>query len=332
MKRWMWVGLQIGLLGTGRTALAQSFFKPPSLASKVEEEPAEEEVERLKGEQLRARFPSLELRAEPRSVQGSIGVGTNGLYLPGNFEATLDLYPWPWLRIGLVYALGFSFKWNEIDKRPDVVFGQYGEAAVGGRIWSRHSEAHEDLQLRHSIGGYGVALPGSSTSAQNSLAEVVPVSLPSSHQLFIEGGALTGFVGLTRCLANCRSDVSEGAQVLGSVTRQLLIPFAGLRYVYYSEAVMARPSIQIVRYGQVFVDVLAHAFNAPSGDTLYLNGHLAGHPPVGLRVGGVLPVSPFCIAARLGMDGVCAEAGASLGYLPFPDFALLELHIRFPLR
>jgi len=147
----------------------------------------------------------------------------------------------------------------------------------------------------------------------------------------VEGGAMTGFVGLTRCLANCGSDRAS-PQVLESVARQLLIPFAGLRYVYYSEALMARPAVRITRYGQVFAHALVHAFNAPSGDTLYINGNHAGHPPFGVRVGGVLPVSPFCIASLMGVDGVCAEAGASIGYLPFPDFVLLELHIRFPFR
>jgi hypothetical protein len=176
--------------------------------------------------------------------------------------------------------LGFSFKWNEQGKRPDVVLGQYGEAVVGGRVWGQHSEADQDLQLSHAIGGYGVAPPKSWRLGRSDPSEVVPVSLPSSHQLFVEGGAITGFVGLTRCLANCGS-YPESPQVLESVARQLLIPFGGLRYVYYSEALMARPHVQIIRYGQVFAHVLVHAFNAPSGDTLYLNGDHAGHPPVG---------------------------------------------------
>lgn len=273
-------------------------------------------------------FPSLRTRAEPRLLQGSLGFALRPFYLLVGIEGTLDAYPVPWLRLGALYSMGVGF---EVDGDQFVGgFAQYGEAAVGFRVWGKHSETATDLQLRRSVGGYGEALPGWLRPEKGAFADVVPVLLPSSHQVFVEGGALTGLAALQRCTANCdaTSTVTTERQYTNAST-QLLIPFAGLRYVYYSEAIMAKPRVNLVRYGQLFGHVLLHAFNAPSFEAYHVGQEPAARAALGMRVGGELPLSSLCVAALLG--GVCGQGGASIGYTPYPAFVLLEFHVHFPI-
>jgi hypothetical protein len=183
-----------------------------------------------------------------------------------------------------------------------------------------------DLQLRRSIGNYGEALPKMFRPRSGDFADVLPVWLPSSHQLFAEAGAFTGYTGLLECTTGC----DGGAPEYRSLARQVLIPLAGFRYVYYSEALNAKPSINRVRYGQLYAHVLLHAFNQPSADAYFWNGDRVNRSPVGFRVGGELPVSPFCVAALLGQG--CAQAGLGVGYTPYPAFASFDLHVRFAIR
>lgn len=158
--RTLGLGLAL-LLGAPEAGAQQRSW--PGLSSKdarpeaEDEDAAGDEDERIGGEQLRARLPSLRTRAEPRVIQGTLGFGTRLLYLPLNLEGTLDLYPLPWLRVGLVYAAGVSFKWD--GEQTIGTFAQYGEAAVGLRLWSKLSQTDADLQLRRSIGGYGERCP-----------------------------------------------------------------------------------------------------------------------------------------------------------------------------
>lgn len=325
--------LLVATLGAAQEGRAQSLsaaLPTNTVAAEDEEQPADAEpVDRLSGERLRARFPMLRLSRQPRAL-ATLGVGSYGLYLFGGIEGTFDWYPVDRMRVGLVYAFGFTLDWDEERRNTGVRAAQYAEAVVGARVWGRESESEEELQLRRSIGGYGVAR-SEWLKRWSKEPPGVPVSLPSSHGVFIEAGAMTGLAGLKRCVANCESTVS-GEKVMRSVARQLLIPFAGVRYVYYSEAAMDQPPVHIRRHGQLFGHLLVHAFNAPSGETLYLNDHRAGHPPLGFRIGGTVPMSASCIAAIVGIHGACAEAGGSIGYLPFPDFVLLELHVRFPIE
>lgn len=316
----------LAILSFSAAAAAQPRSWPglPSKHAPHEDDDEPPEVERLSREELRQRLPALRTRAEPRVVQGSLGFGVRLLYLPLGVEGTLDLYPLPWLRVGLVYAAGFGVKWDGIQAAG--TFAQYGEAMAGFRLWATASEADVDLQLRRSIGNYGEALPKVLRPRSGDFAEVLPVWLPSSHQLFAEGGALTGYTGLLECTTGC----GGGAPEYRSLARQVLIPFAGFRYVYYSEALNAKPSINRVRYGQLFAHVLLHAFNQPSPDAYFWNGDPVKRSPVGFRVGAEIPASPFCLAALLGQG--CAQAGVGFGYTPYPAFASVDFHLRFAIR
>ncbi len=307
----------------------------PGLASKYQKSDVADpdwvdpykDADRLSGAELLARFPGTTTRARPRIIQGSLGFGLRMLYLPLGVEGTLDLYPLPWLRAGLVYSAGLSFKFG--GETAAATFAQYGEAVVGLRFASIDSMADVDLQLRHSIGGAGEALPAWARPRKGDFADVVPIRLPSSHQFFVEGGALTGFIGLKKCTANC-AEVTSEPTVYRELSRQLLIPFAGVRYVYYSEATIPRPGIGRVRYGQLFAHVLFHAFNQPRAAAYYLSGDAVKRSSLGMRVGLDLPESPFCLAALTGMR--CAQGSISAGYTPFPGFVSFEFHVRFPIR
>ncbi|HYP88206.1 MAG TPA: hypothetical protein VEQ59_08630, partial [Polyangiaceae bacterium] len=253
-------------------------------------------------------------------------VGVRALYLPLDVEGTLDVYPAPWLRLGFIYGAGLSFKHG--GEQSKGTFAQYGEVAAGFRLLRFSSEVDVDLQLAHSIGNTGEALPGWARPSRGDFANVERVWLPSSHQLFVEGGAFTGFIGLQACTANC--DIVGAEVQFRELSRQLLVPLAGLRYVYYSEARMAKPAVDRVRYAQLFAHVLFHAFNQPRVRAYFLNGERADVSPLGVMFGGELPISPFCAAALVGMG--CAQLSMSAGYTPFPAFASVEVHLRFPIH
>lgn len=292
-----------------------------------EEREQEAESNRLGGDELRARFPDLRLRREPRVAQGSLGFGIRALYLLFDVEGTLDLYPVPWLRLGFVYGAGLTAKYG--GKQSQATFAQYGEAVVGLRFVMQGSEVDADLQLSHSIGNYGEALPSFVRPSSGRFADVERVWLPSSHQLFVEGGAFTGFIGLQACTANCQPYRTSPPQ-FRELSRQRLVPFAGFRYVYYSEALMDKPTVNRVRYGQVFARALLHTYNQPAVDAYFLNGDRVKSSEVGVMVGGEAPLSPFCAMALLGAG--CAQASMSIGYTPFPAFLSFEAHLRFPIR
>jgi hypothetical protein len=325
--RWVRSTLTLGCFLVAQAASAQRGW--PGLPSKANTKDEDErpEVERIGGEELRQRLPDLKTRAQPRAVQGSLGFGVRMLYLPLNVEATLDMYPTPWLRVGLVYAAGIAFKWNEATQQVGVTFGQYGETAVGVRLWSARSLVDTDLQLRRSVGGHGEAIPSFLRPKKGDFAEVLPVWLPSSHQVFAEGGAMTGFIGLLECKSGCEPNQLAEYRPL---SRQLVIPFVGFRYVYYSEALNEKPSIKRVHYAQLFAHLLLHAYNQPTAQAHFWNEDRVARSPVGFRVGGELPISPFCVAALLGMS--CGQPSLTLGYTPYPAFFSAEIHVRFPIR
>jgi len=323
--------LGVGLLGLTLVVPAVADAGPSEFGAddgaSAARDDARDEDEALSGEQLRERFPGLKTRAEPRVLQGAVGFGGNFIYLPLNVEGRLDLYPRPWLRVGLEYALGLGFKWN--GRETDLTFAQYGEAVLGVRVLGALSEADVDLQLSHSIGGYGEALPRALRPRGSVFAaNVVPVLLPSSHGLFVEGGALTGYIGLKRCTTTCGGTEDLNPQY-ASVARQLVMPFAGLRYVYYSEAYIPRPSTMRIRYTQVFAHVLFRPYNQPRGDLSYLGDGRVDRSALGMRVGAVFPVSPFCLNALV-LGGRCAQTSLSLGYTPFPAILMFEFHALFP--
>jgi len=228
----------------------------------------------------------------------------------------------------LIYAAGIGFKGTP-EGVADAAFAQYGEAEAGIRVFSSFTRVDADLQLRRSLGNYGEALPRWIRPKSGNYADVVPVRLPSSHQVFIEGGALTGFTGFQTCVQHCGPNDSSPASYR-DLSRQVVVPLAGTRYVYYSEAIMERPRVNRVHYGQLFLHVLFHAFNQPSETAYFWSGDRVKRSNLGMRVGAVLPMSPLCVAALLGAG--CAQGALALGYTPFPAFVSVEADLRFPIR
>jgi len=95
MKAWVAGLWAVGALLGVEHARAQYPGSAPTSASSPEAQDEDENVERLDGERLRERFPTLQTRALPRVIQGSLGLGIKMLYLPVGAEGTLDLYPAP---------------------------------------------------------------------------------------------------------------------------------------------------------------------------------------------------------------------------------------------
>lgn len=126
-----------------------------------------------------------------------------------------------------------------------------------------------------------------------------------------------------------RLGAAPDSPTYSALSRQLVIPFAGFRYAYYSEALNAHPHVERVRYTDVYVHALIHAFNKPSVQGYYPSGAEAHGNAVGVRVGADLPFSPFCLGSLAGFG--CAQPSLSLGYAPFPAFLTGSVTIRIPI-
>jgi hypothetical protein len=261
---------------------------------------------RLSPPELRKLYPDLNMR---ESLPALFLAPQFGMHIPYQLLGVglgLDLYPAPWLRLSALYSFGFS------PTRNGATGSSYAEAAVGVRVYGADSQTALDLTSR--------AIP---------YADPVTVKafVPSYHALFVEGGSMTGFFSSATCTANC--DTSLGFQPeLASDNHQFVLPFAGLRYVYFYQAASEHAHFRRREYLQVYVHAIGAAFNAPHHDMWAWNGERLDHNPAGARFGVELPPPRFCVADLVLGTG-CAQGGFALGYSPTPGFIFFELHISY---
>lgn len=225
-----------------------------------------------------------------------LGVGTG-----------VELVPARFVRVGLAYSIGLSLVSGEGK------VSHYAEGLLGFRIFGIDGESRTDIPLRDQSPGVGKDPPALKTW------------VPSYHALFVEGGLITGFIGLETCVDGCPVDEPP----LPADTMQLLFPAAGLRYVYYSHVHSERVNVRSRTLFSLYAHAVAKPVRAPRGPRYFPNGDDAGTPGYGGRVGVEIPPGR-CLAAILWGAG-CAAATVTIGYAAYPRIVWGDLGILFPL-
>lgn len=218
---------------------------------------------------------------------------------------TVELLPLSWLRVSALYSFGVT------PQQGQVAWTSYAEALVGVRLIGVDSEAAVDVPLRKRGAGFFPNVP------------VVKAWVPSHHALFVEAGGLTGFTSLRLCGENCDPD-AEGEPP--EEAKQLVMPMAGIRYVYGFDLKSKRKHARKRFLAEVYAHVLGPPFNAPDGPRYFPNGTSAGDAGVGGRVGVNTSPGGACIAAVVFGFG-CLDGGLALGYASYPRALLFELEV-----
>lgn len=261
---------------------------------------------RLSPGELSRMLPDLETAEAPPTLLVAPQLGMHVPYQVLGVGLSADVYALTWLRLSALYYFGFSPTHN------DVQATSYAEASLGVRVFARASQTALDLTTR-------------------AIAYADPVTLkafvPSSHSLFVEGGALIGFFSSARCTANCELAVYDEEGLVAD-DRQYVLPFAGLRYVYFYRATSEHARLRNRTYLQVYAHAIGRAFNAPSHTLYSWRGDPFDRSPIGGRIGVDVPPPRFCLADAVLHTG-CAQAGVALGYTPTPGFVFFEFHVSY---
>jgi hypothetical protein len=183
---------------------------------------------------------------------------------------------------------------------------------LGVRVFGATGEAAVDVPLKRRGAGLSPEIP------------VVKAWVPSHHALFVEAGGMTGLTSLQPCVENC--DPEDPFAESPSEQTQLVMPVAGLRYVYHFDLKSKRQHARARFLLQAYAHVLGPPLNAPEGPRYFPSDAWAGEPGVGGRIG--ISTSPFgaCIAQILLGFG-CLDGGVTLGYAPYPRFVMFEAQV-----
>ena len=297
----------VGLLGLMSVREANAAGDPRGILGTAPAAPhqePEDESTRMSVAELRQTLPDLKLRESPPAALLALQFGMHVPYQVLGLGLTAEFYPTRWLRLSGLYSFGFSPIEN------DVTFSHFGEAALGVAVFNRISDSPLDLTSR--------AIP-------NADPYTIKTFVPRYQAVFVEGGALTGFFSPARCTANCNDELTP--KTLVAANQQLVMPFAGVRYVSYYKVSSERARFQKRNYLQLYAHVFAKAFNAPGYPIYDYKGESFANGPVGGRVGFDLPPG-LCIADLVLHTG-CAQGGGAVGYSPTPGYLFLELHLSY---
>jgi len=275
----------------GSTVTSGTDPPPP----RVDEAPELEPV--MTTDQLRHAYADLELSTIPGSTL-TVGISSIYPFQAAALSVGTDSYLLPRLRLSTLFSAGFSP--TNTDKEN---FSVYGEASVGVAAWRWHSHTIAELPVV-------AARFHRENPADGPIARAV---VPSSHSLELEAGALTGYYDLYRCTANC-GDPDFSRRTADPAGTQLLIPYAGLRYVYYRYARSKQAPFRSASRFQLAADVLTAPFKPPDPRlfTVLYNSH-PSHHPIGGRLLFRFP------AIKCAVLGPCFGIDLSAGYLPTPS-------------
>jgi len=317
----------------GTAAPAPDPWAEPEYTKEWETDPEAppEPPPRLGGSELRSEIPDLEIQRWPPPFRGSVFFGAHYPLQILGLGGELELYAPDWLRLNLIYSVGFA------TKRRDFFVSHYTELLIGFRVLGLATGTEVDvLAPEPPTSDWGVTSPytgrapleaptAAAPGARPGRAGPGPTSrptrevtlrawLPSDHALFVELGGFTGPLFLERCVANCTPELDEGT--FDSRIRQLVFPVAGLRYVYFAHATSKKtPAINRRMLVQAHAHLLGKAWNDWEAGTYYGELASARHGLFGGRVGVQVPT---CSSKR------CASIGLVLGYLPTPGTIVVE--------
>jgi hypothetical protein len=269
---------------------------------KTEPEPEEDLGPIMTTDELRRAYPDVELRSTPGTT---ITVGTSTIYPFQSiaFGIGTDVYPLPSLRLSSFLSCGFSPTLNEKWQ-----FNLYGEVGVGVAVMRWHGEKVVELPV----------VAARLRREQSTNTPIARGIVPSSHALELEAGALTGYYDLYRCTENCTAEAS--LRTREAAGKQLMIPYAGLRYVYYRMARSQQAPFRSASRFQVAVDVLTGAISPPDPSlfSVFYNERPTRNP-IGGRV--VIRLPAFTCAIL----GPCFGLDLAGGYMPNPSDGLVSV-------
>ena len=233
---------------------------------KIEESDTDEE--RLRGEELEQAIPDLEVQTSLPALVFYPFFSVRVPFQPLGVGAELDWNALSWLRFSLLYSFGIS------PGEDEMLWSHYAEAFVGLRVvgWSSESRVDIDAKRGRSAG-----------------REPIKAFLPAHHGFYLEGGAVTGFLQLRRCSAECEPEVDQGQFDL--VDLQPVMPAAGVRYVYLSRASSRARDFTRSYHLQIFAHLLFAPLNEAEFEILDRSNDPLETSAIGGRVGIDLP--PF---------------------------------------
>jgi hypothetical protein len=289
------------ILAWANAGAAQSMARLP-----VPPEP-EDATPRLRGAELQAEIPDLTTSTQPPKFTFTIlAPQVNFPFQWLAMGTAFVAQPLPWLYLRGTYSIGISPTPNEM------AFSQYADAFLGYRMLDvRGGERKVDIPMRSLKG------------APPQLARV-----PNSHGLYVEGGFLTGFFSLYRCVTNCSPRVDA---TYAPAPIQYVLPAFGLRYQQFSAYASKRRNAREVFAPSIFLHIVLPAVNAPDYTLYNLTYNERGVPPIGVRVGAQVPIGLFgpCLASFAGLP--CAQGRFSLGLAPLALPIFFETSLEFPI-
>jgi hypothetical protein len=184
----------------------------------------------------------------------------------------------------------------------ELTLGSYAEGSVGVAVVRVADDTILDVPVKDEL---------------SNRPQTFPVTVPTYHAMFVEGGVLTGQIVPGRCTANCDAVLNSDRNV-EPVDLQLALPFAGLRYVYFFSASSVRAQFKRKNLFQLYAHLIGPPFRSIGEDLETRTGDRLERAPFGGRVGIDSP--PICAAH-------CFRVGFSVGYSPVPAGPMFEFYL-----
>ena len=216
------------------------------------------------------------------------------------FGCTAEYYATPLLRLEGTYSFGLP----AITDKGRITLGSYAELLAGAAVLRVSRQTEIKLAVREPLSGRPA---------------IVKATVPTYHALFVEIGAITGFIQPSRCTARCDS-LYWSDRTWTTEDYQLVMAVGGLRYVYFFGARSERARLDRKVHVQFYLHLIGKPFNPPQYPALYDGNDLIESTPFGGRAGVELP--PFCPDCSM-------RVGFSAGYNPLPKGPTFTFHFAF---
>lgn len=268
--------------------------------------------------ELRQTYPDLQFRTTPPRTL-TIGLTTIYPFQTLGLKLGVDFYVPPRLRLTAISSVGASVDVNgewRASFYSEVGFGVAVLRWLGETIAELPSAASKNFRSKRTP--FQRFMLGDESPPDNLLLHAL---VPASHSLELEAGAFSGHYPLYRCVAHCDNEPRMVLSTREDASRQVLLLYAGVRYVYYRWAHSERARLHSSAGVEVAVDAIHNPFTPPDADLFNLYERHPTHNPVGLRVKLRLP------AVKCTVNGGCLGFDLQGGYLPSPADALASVNL-----
>lgn len=249
--------------------------------------------------QLRELFPDLQARQAP-PFRWQLGLGSHVPFQLAAIGVDFEGFAVPWLRLSGSYGAGISTQ----DKQ--LVFSNYAEASIGVRVYMTHTTTNQELTMRPN----------------GAKPRTLHAALPVYNGLLLEAGVITGLIAWERCATNCGAP-SPDDRNFDDYSRQLVLPFAGIRYLYYYDVASDHAGMRHRAFTEAYADVILAPFDPLPNDALWERS------PINRAAAGARLGVDFTKHSNNAYDGALSRWGLALGILPHPLLPFVELRIAF---